>query len=79
MEIDGRPAEVDVFRDLLAGLVLIDFEFDNEKEKQAFQIPDIALADVTQEEFVAGGALSGKSYSDILPNLQRFDYKKLND
>lgn len=77
VKIDGHAAEVDVFRDLLTGLVVVDFEFDSEEEKQSFQTPSIALADVTQEDFIAGGMLSGKSYEDILPKLQRFNYKKL--
>jgi CYTH domain-containing protein len=75
--VDGYFAEVDVFRDSLAGLVLIDFEFRNEDEKRSFLMPKIALADVTQEEFVAGGFLAGLSYTDIISNLERFNYKKL--
>lgn len=70
-------AEVDVFLGSLKGLVLVDFEFDDSEEKDAFAIPDFCLADVTQDEFIAGGVLAGKSYQDIEPMLQRYGYKAL--
>ena len=76
--IDGILAEIDVFIEDLAGLVLIDFEFDTEDEKDNFTPPSIALADVTQENFIAGGLLAGKTYDTITPELARFYYKKLN-
>lgn len=75
--INGFPAEVDVFRGQLEGLVLIDFEFTSEDERAKFTIPNVCLADVTQEEFIAGGLLAGKSYSDISHQLDRFNYKAL--
>ena len=76
--IDGTLAEIDVFMEDLAGLVLIDFEFDTEDEKDNFIPPSIALADVTQENFIAGGLLAGKTYDTIAPELARFCYKKLS-
>ncbi len=76
--IDGTLAEIDVFIEDLAGLVLIDFEFDTEDEKDNFIPPSIALVDVTQEDFIAGGLLAGKTYDTIVPELARFCYKKLS-
>ena len=76
--IDGRPADVDVFSGKLEGLVLIDFEFLNAADKQAFTPPACCLADVTQEEFVAGGYLSGKSYAGIQSGLTRLGYQPLH-
>lgn len=70
-------AEIDIFVDGLKGLVLMDFEFNTVKEKSDFKIPDIALADVTQEDFIAGGLLAGKTYNDIAPELKRFNYKQI--
>jgi len=70
-------AEVDIFEGTLQGLVMIDFEFDSEENKHAFVIPDFCLADVTQEEWVAGGMLAGKSYEDIEKKLKRFGYQKI--
>ena len=74
---NGRTAEVDVFQDLLKGLVLVDFEFEIMEDKDNFKISDFCLADVTQEVFVAGGMICGKSYEDIEDDLNRFNYQKL--
>ena len=76
--IDGFLAEVDVFMEDLAGLVLIDFEFSSEDERNNFAPPQVCLADVTQEDFIAGGMLAGKSYVDIESELNRFGYKSLD-
>lgn len=74
---DNYEAEIDVFKDDLEGLVLVDVEFELENEKDNFEMPDFCLADVTQEKFVAGGMLCGKSYRDIEENLKKFNYSKL--
>lgn len=78
VNLAGRMAEIDVFTGDLAGLVLIDFEFDNPNDKGSFIPPDICLANVTQEEFIAGGRLAGLSYSDIEVELEKFNYVKLD-
>ncbi len=75
--IDGHVAEVDVFTGDLEGLVVIDFEFDTEEEKSNFVAPNVCLADVTQEQFIAGGKLAGKRYADIQDELDRFNFKPL--
>jgi len=76
-DYNGRTAEIDVFQDDLKGLVVIDFEFDSVEEKDKFEMPDFCLADITQEQFVAGGMICGKKYEDIEEDLKRFNYKKL--
>lgn len=78
ININGKPGEVDVFVEDLAGLVLIDFEFDTVEEKANFRMPDIALADVTQEDFIAGDLLAGKKYDEIASKLNNFNYKRIN-
>ena len=60
----------------LDGLVVVDFEFGTEEEKLAFEMPDFCLVEVTQEEFIAGGMLAGKSYEDIKEKLEEFGYSK---
>jgi adenylate cyclase len=70
-------AEIDVFQGPLKGLVVVEVEFDTEEEKAGFKMPDFCLVDVTQEEFIAGGMLCGKSYEEVEPELRRFDYKRL--
>lgn len=76
-KIDGHNAEVDVFYGDLAGLVLVEFEFANAREKDEFVMPDGMLADVTPEEFIAGGMLAGKRYEEIEGELERFGYKRI--
>lgn len=73
----GRTAEIDIFKGALKGLVVIEFEFDTLKEKDGFRQPDFCLADVSQEEFIAGGVLAGKSYQAIHDDLARFGYRSL--
>lgn len=76
--VAGKTAEIDVFQDDLAGLALIDIEFDSIEERDAFSAPDYCGPDVTQEDFIAGGMLAGKSYSDIEADLARYSYAKLS-
>lgn len=76
-DYNGRIAEFDVFQKDLEGLVVVDFEFKTLKEKDNFQIPDFCLIDITQEVFIAGGMICGKSYKDIEENLRKFSYNKL--
>lgn len=77
--IDTFSAEVDVFTGNLAGLVLIDFEFSTPEAMEQFSPPDCCLLDVTQEVFIAGGMLAGRSYHDIEPALTRLGYSNLGD
>ena len=77
-EYGGRMAEVDVFLDALEGLVVVDFEFEKEEEKDAFKMPPFCLVDITPEEFIAGGMVCGKSYSELEADLARFNYKKID-
>jgi len=70
-------AEIDVFQDTLLGLVIADFEFKSVEEKDSFAIPDFCSVDITDEEFIAGGMICGKSYGDIEEDLRRFGYEKV--
>ncbi len=74
---NGFEAEIDVFKDRLEGLVLVDFEFSSVEEKDKFEMPDFCLADVTQEEFIAGGMLAGKGFEDIEEQLKKYNFKKI--
>lgn len=76
-EYKNYIAQIDIFQDNLEGLVLAEFEFRTEKELKKFEIPDFCLIDVTDEEFIAGGMLCGKSYSDIENKLNLLHYKKI--
>ena len=76
-EQDRFNYEVDVFKDSLEGLVLVDIEFKTVEEKDSFAMPDFCLREVTQEAFIAGGMVCGKKYSDLEGDLERFGYKPL--
>jgi len=69
--------EIDVFRDDLAGLILVDVEFNSLEDKKNFTPPEWCLVEVTQEKFLAGGMVCGKSYTDIEAQLNKFGYKKI--
>ena len=75
-EIGDLMAEVDIYLDDLAGLVVIDFEFDSDEAMAAFQKPDFIGPDETQDSLVAGGMLCGKKYADIADQLlEKYDYR----
>jgi len=74
---ENLTAEIDIFQENLSGLILVDFEFKTLTEKDSFKTPDFCLAEVTQEKFLAGGMLCGKSYADIEENLKKFGYSKI--
>ncbi len=74
----GRTADVDIFQGDLSGLILVDLEFDDAGSLETFLMPDFCLADVTEEEFLAGGMLCGKKYADISENLARFRYTRIS-
>lgn len=75
--INGYQAEVDVFGGKLSGLVVIDFEFATNDEKNAFLPPSVCLKNITQEPWCAGGYLAGKSYDDIADKLLELGYEPI--
>lgn len=74
---DNHKAEVDIFEDKLKGLILVDFEFTDKKEKDEFIMPEFCLADVGQDKWLAGGILSGRGYSDLEKSFKKYNYKKI--
>ena len=75
--IDGYRLEVDIFKGRLKGLVLIEVEFPNRNAMRKFSMPTFCLADVTQEDFIAGGLLAGRSFGDIADKLKEYGYEKI--
>ena len=71
-------AEIDVFGGKLKGLVLVDFEFNSASEAQNFVMPDFCLADVTEEDYIAGGVLSKYSYRQLKQFLKGYEYKRIS-
>lgn len=75
--MNEKIAEIDIFQGDLAGLVLVDVEFNTSEEMAQFAMPEFCLVDITDEKFIAGGMLAGKSYADIEPLLEEHGYQKL--
>ncbi|MDD2870901.1 MAG: hypothetical protein PHS49_02825 [Candidatus Gracilibacteria bacterium] len=75
-DYNGKIAEIDIFMGDLKGLIVVDFEFIDELEKNNFVMPSFCLADITQEEFIAGGMIAGKKYSDLNIYLEKYGYKE---
>jgi len=69
--LGGHTMEIDVFREGLAGLIIIEVEFGSQAERDAFIPPEYFGTDVTQEDFIAGVYLAGKSYADIKSHIDR--------
>ncbi|MEK7507663.1 MAG: hypothetical protein AAB602_01090 [Patescibacteria group bacterium] len=73
----GVDFEIDVLKESLEGLVVVDVEFSSVADKDKFPMPDFCLAEITQETFIAGGMLAGKTYADIEGSLKKFGYQKI--
>lgn len=69
-------AEFDIYFSELEGLVLVDFEFMNKGEYMLFEMPDFCLADVTEEEFFAGGVICRSSYASLEKVLIKYNYQR---
>jgi CYTH domain-containing protein len=73
----GIDYEIDVFEEKLKGLILVDIEFKNKKSLTKFIPPPWILTEVTDEEILTGGMLCGKSYSNIIKILKKYNYVKV--
>lgn len=67
----GAEGELDIFGGEHEGLVLVDFEFATTDDQDAFEQPDFCQADVTREDMVAGGILSGLTRNELFTFLAR--------
>lgn len=70
-------ADIDIFQDSLFGLVVASFDFNSEEQRTSFVMPDFCLADISSEDFIAGGIICGKTYKDIEKDLEKYNYKKI--
>ena len=77
---NGHAGELDVFIGEHEGLILVDFEFGNEHEQAAFLQPDFCSADVTTEDVIAGGIISGLRRDELFRVLRdKYDYGQVLD
>jgi len=71
------PADVDVFRGALEGLVWITVGFGTTGQRDRFTPPDYCGQKVAGEAFLAEHALAATSYKDIARQLGRMGYLRL--
>lgn len=69
---------LDVYKETLKGLVIVDFEFISEEVMKSFVPPDYCLVEVSKNSPLAGGLLAGKSFVDLEEWVfRKFNYTKL--
>jgi hypothetical protein len=66
----GKQIEIDLFLNPLWGLLLGKVFFETVEEAKNFGSPDIAVAEVTQNEFFLGVNLVGKTFADVRKEFQ---------
>jgi len=72
---EGFEGELDVFFGEHTGLVLVDFEFLNVNDQEKFGKPIFCSDDVTMEDSIAGGVLSGLKNEDLFKILrEKYNY-----
>lgn len=74
---NGRVYEIGVFEGDLKGLVLVDVEFKSVEEMRNFTPPAWILVEIQETNFLAGGVLCGKKYSDIGSKLAEYGYTRI--
>jgi CYTH domain-containing protein len=75
--LGDRKMEIDVFHGRHDGLVLAEVEFKSLEELKAFEKPDFCLAEVTKEDYLAGGVLYKLDWKDIVDKLDKLGYERL--
>jgi CYTH domain-containing protein len=66
------PLGVDVFEPPLHGLVLAEAEFGSDASAQAFPVPPLAVAEVTDDPRFTGGRLAVTARGDLLRRLAEY-------
>jgi CYTH domain-containing protein len=69
---------LDVYKENLQGLVIVDFEFKSEEAMSKFTAPDYCLTEIPKKGPLAGGLLAGKSFADLEEWIfKEYKYTKL--
>lgn len=63
--------DLDVFKGKHQGLIIGEIEFPNEQTLQAFAKPPYLGKEINTIESLAGGVLSGLTYEELKPHLER--------
>jgi CYTH domain-containing protein len=62
---NGVELEIDIFLGNLWGLNIAKVYFQNEKEQSSFELPPMAILEITNEEFFLGNSLVDKTFNDV--------------
>lgn len=73
-DLEDNRVEIDVYLGRLWGLNLMNVYFETDRERKAFEIPPVALFEVTQYKFFTGGVLVDKNFEDV-----RAEFEKIRD
>ena len=71
-DFDGKQFQIDVFLGALWGLNLAKIRFANAAELQDFQLPAMAIAEVTTDEFFDEKNLPGKTFADVRTRFESY-------
>ena len=75
---NGREVEVDLYLGPHEGLGVAELEFETREAMEAGEVPDFCGADVSEEDLVAAGYLSEKTFDEIKDALRaRYGYEPL--
>jgi CYTH domain-containing protein len=64
-DFNGKQIEIDLFLNPLWGYNPAKVFFETEEEMKNFQLPDFAVAEITQNKFFTGANLIGKTIDDV--------------
>src|SRR3989344_8957055 len=67
----GVTCHLDIYKENLEGLVVVDFEFNSEKVLRNFKAPDYTLVEIHKKGPLAGGLLAGRSFSSLEKLLEK--------
>jgi len=70
-EFGEHKFSIDMFIGNLFGLVLAEVSFDSDEDLDSFQLPSIALAEVTNNDLFSGGRLAYLSFADLREEIDR--------
>lgn len=69
-EFNEKQIEIDLFLGELWGLILANIYFKDSEESEAFEMPPLAILEVTNEPFFNGENLIGKTFADVRETLK---------
>ena len=77
-DYNGNQFAVDLYLGALWGLNLAKVFFETDAEMKAFQPPDFAILETTNNEFFTGANLVGKSLTDVRAEMENGKWKMEN-